>query len=83
MPHRPLSYVMLFAAALLLASCKENPAPDQPKSPASPVGDTALRDTIQRPINKAKGVEDIVQKAHDRQDQQLQSAEGDASNSSP
>jgi hypothetical protein len=85
MPRRlPLFVsVAVFAAALSLASCKENPAPDQPTSPSSPVGATELRDTIQKPIDKAKGVEAIIQKSHDKQDQQMQSQEGDSAASPP
>jgi hypothetical protein len=84
MPRRPLLFVLPFATALLLAACKENPAPDPEKSPASPVGNTELRDTIQRPIDKAKSVEGIIQKSHDKQDQQLQKEEnGEGSASQP
>jgi hypothetical protein len=70
------------AAASLLAACKETPQPDPPASPASPVGDTQLRDTIQRPIDRAKSVEGIIMKSHDRQDQQLQNDEGASSSAS-
>ena len=66
-------------ATALLAACSSSPPP--PASPASPPVDpqaTMLRDTIQKPIDKAKGVEGIINKSKVNQDQQLQSAEGDA-----
>ena len=73
--------LLTLATAGLLTGCKEDPRPDPDKKPDSPVGDTQLRDTIQRPINRAKGVEKTIQDAKDRQDQQLQNEE--SGNASP
>ena len=76
--------LLTLATAGLLTGCKEDPKPDPARTPGSPVGDTQLRDTIQRPIDRAKGVEKTIQDAKDKQDQQLQSEEGgSASPASP
>ncbi|MEO8743109.1 MAG: hypothetical protein ABI365_07960 [Lysobacteraceae bacterium] len=68
-------YLPLLTAALL-AGCHDNPAPTPDKQPASPVGNTQLRDTIQKPINKAKSVEGTIEEAKEKQDKQLQDAGG-------
>jgi hypothetical protein len=67
-------------AVALLAGCSSAPPPAA-SDKADAQQATELRDTIQKPINRAKGVEDIVLKTHDKQDSQLQDAEG--SNASP
>jgi len=80
---RSIRFLLLpLAAASVLAGCKENPQPDPTTSPASPIGDTQLRDTIQRPLNRAKSVEGMIMKSHDQQDQQLQKDEGASSDAS-
>ncbi|HEY2347201.1 MAG TPA: hypothetical protein VGH80_15220 [Xanthomonadaceae bacterium] len=77
---RPFRLLPLLAVSLL-AACGSSPPPPQT---AAASGATDLRDTIQKPINKAKGVEDIIQKSHDNRDSQLQDAEGgSASPASP
>ncbi len=65
-----------FAAAALLAGCHDNPAPDKDNKPAAPVGNTDLRDAIQKPINKAKGVDDQIENEKKKQDKQIQDAGG-------
>ena len=71
-------------AAVSLVACSEAPPPPEaPKPPDAPTADTQLRDTIQKPIDRAKSVEGIIMKSHDRQDKQLQSDEGASSSASP
>ncbi len=74
---RPMHLILLtLAIAGLLTGCKEDPKPDPARKPDAPVGDTQLRDTIQRPIDRANGVEKTIQDAKDKEDQQLQNEEG-------
>ena len=68
--------LLILAAGALLAGCREDPKPDPARKPDAPVGDTQLRDTIHKPIDRAKSVEGIIMKSKDNQDQQLQDAEG-------
>ena len=76
---RSIRYLPLIAVALL-AGCSSAPPPvASDKADAQQA--TELRDTIQKPINRAKGVEDVVLKTHDKQDSQLQDAE--SSDASP
>ena len=50
----------------LCAACRPEPPPtDDPPEPQAAAAATELRDTIQAPIDKAKAVEDDVQKAAD------------------
>jgi hypothetical protein len=62
-------------AGSVLAACSAAPPPAA-SSKADDAQATELRDTIQRPIQRAKAVEDIIQKSHDRQESQLQDEEG-------
>ncbi len=71
------------ATIALLAGCRDDPVPDKSKKPDSPVGDTQLRDTIQRPIQRAKGVEQTIQAAKDKDDSRLQEEENGNPNTSP
>ena len=75
---RHLPFLML---TLMLASCSAPTPPptDQPPDPqaaAQHARDTQLRDAIQRPIDKAKGVEDTTLKAADDQKQQIEDQGG-------
>jgi hypothetical protein len=80
---RHVRLLPLIAAALLVA-CAAAPPPVASASPDAPQANTQLRDTIQSPIQRAKAVEGIIQKSHDRQDRQMQGDEGgSASTSSP
>ncbi len=75
--NRPIRTALLaLAATVALAGCKEDPKPDPPKQPDVPVGHTELRDAIQRPIDRAKGVEKTIQDAKDKQDKQLEDQGG-------
>ncbi|HTA64483.1 MAG TPA: hypothetical protein VK753_03180 [Xanthomonadaceae bacterium] len=62
----------------LLAGCSSAPPPAASGQADAPQA-TELRDTIQKPIDKAKSVEGIIQQSHDKQDSQLQDAEGGGS----
>ena len=83
MPKR-LSVIAASAAvalALSTSACRkpEPPPTDQPPDPqaaAQQARDTQLRDAIQRPIDKAKGVEDTTLKAADEQRQQIEDQGG-------
>ncbi len=76
MPRSLRLFLLPLAAAALLVACNDDPKPDQPKKPDSPVGDTQLRDTIQKPIERAKGVEKTIQDSKDKQDKQLEDQGG-------
>ena len=71
---RPI--LLALAAAACLAACKEDPKPDKDHKPDGPVGSTQLRDTIQKPIQRAKAVEKTIQDAKDKQDKDLQDQGG-------
>ncbi|MBS0464206.1 MAG: hypothetical protein JSS03_04345, partial [Proteobacteria bacterium] len=69
------------SAFALLAACSHSappasPAADAATQPAATSENTQLRDTIQKPINKAKGVEGTVEKSFENQNAQLNAAEG-------
>lgn len=75
---RHLLFLML---TLALAGCSAPTPPpgDQPPDPqaaAQHARDTQLRDAIQRPIQKAQGVEDTTLKAADEQRQQIEDQGG-------
>ena len=78
MKLRHASFLLLaFAAAA--CSAPTPPPTDQPPDPqaaAQQARDTQLRDAIQRPIDKAKGVEDTTLKAADEQKQQIEDQGG-------
>ena len=78
MKLRHASFLFLsFAAAA--CSAPAPPPTDQPPDPqaaAQQARDTQLRDAIQRPIDKAKGVEDTTLKAADEQRQQIEDQGG-------
>ena len=71
------------AALLTLSACQQAPAPE-PQAQAAPVPAPApepaknseLRDAVQVPIDKAKGVEDDTQKAAEEQRKQMDAAGG-------
>lgn len=76
-----LRHVSILMLALAAAGCSAPTPPptDQPPDPqaaAQHARDTQLRDAIQRPIDKAKGVEDTTLKAADEQKQQIDEQTG-------
>jgi PBP1b-binding outer membrane lipoprotein LpoB len=76
-----LRHVPILMLALAAAGCSAPTPPptDQPPDPqaaAQHARDTQLRDAIQRPIDKARGVEDTTLKAADEQKQQIEDAGG-------
>jgi len=66
----------LLLGVLAIAGCGPSPAPDKPKEPAKPVGNTELRDAIQAPINRAKAVEGKLEDEKQKTDKDLQDAGG-------
>ncbi|WP_411833844.1 hypothetical protein [Pseudoxanthomonas mexicana] len=59
----------VLVAVLALSACRapEPPPKDEPPKPQATAAQTQLRDTIQEPLDKARGVQDSVQAAVDRQ----------------
>lgn len=75
----------LLALPLALAACKPSkPDKDRPPEPKAEQA-TELRDTIQRPINRAKAVESQVLEAKAQQDAAIeaQTGGGDPSDNPP
>ena len=75
---RHLLFLML---TLALAGCSAptttpTDQPPDPQAAAQHARDTQLRDAIQRPIQKAQGVEDTTLKAADEQRQQIEDQGG-------
>jgi PBP1b-binding outer membrane lipoprotein LpoB len=76
MRHLP---ILLFAFALAGCSAPTPPPTDQPPDPqatAQQERDKQLLHAIQRPIDKAKSVEDTTLKAADEQKQQIEDQGG-------
>jgi hypothetical protein len=66
---RDVRYLLLpFATAALLAGCSDDSAP----KPADKETHTELRDAIQRPLDRAKAVDDEVKKAKEKQDRDIE-----------
>mgnify|MGYP001412259742 CR=1 FL=1 len=71
------------AALLALAACSPDPTPVEPTpvpedepAPQAAAGDaTELRDAIQRPLDRARAVEDTLQQAADAQRDAIEAAE--------
>ena len=76
MPRHPLLLITALLAALVTAGCEPSPAPDQPKEPAKPVGSTQLRDAIQRPLDRAKAVDQKIEDEKEKQDKNIQDQGG-------
>jgi hypothetical protein len=69
---------LLCCALLSLTACSP-PAPpekEQPPDPQAARAHTGLRDAIQAPLDKAKGVEDQLQKDKEAQDAAIEAAGG-------
>jgi len=76
---RPLLCGALLAlAASMLTACSkpQPPEKERPPEPQASEQHTELRDAIQAPLDKAKGVEDEVQKAADEQRAAIDAATG-------
>ena len=76
MPRHPLLPITALLVALAAASCTPDPAPDKPKEPAKPVGSTQLRDAIQRPLDRAKAVDQKIEDEKEKQDKNIQDQGG-------
>ena len=74
--HVPILMLALAAAGCSAPTPPPTDQPPDPQAPAQHARDTQLRDAIQRPIDKAKGVEDTTLKAADEQKQQIEDAGG-------
>jgi len=71
MPRSPL----VLLALLALSACK--PTPPDPERPVEPQArHTELREAIHEPLDKAKAVEDDLQKAADAQRAAIEAAGG-------
>jgi hypothetical protein len=69
---------LLCCMLLLLTACSKPrpPEKEQPPEPKAAQAHTQLRDAIQAPLDKAKGVEDQLQKDKDAQDAAIEAAGG-------
>ena len=69
---------VLCCTLLLLTACSkpQPPEKEQPPEPKAAQAHTQLRDAIQAPLDKAKGVEDQLQKDKDTQDAAIEAAGG-------
>ena len=71
--------VLLCCALFALSACSK-PQPPEKERPVEPQAsghaNTELRDAIQAPLDKAKGVEDQVQQGKDAQDAAIEAAGG-------
>jgi len=73
----PMFRSVLVAVALAgLAGCKPEPPPtDEPPEPKAVAADhTELRDAMQKPIDRARAVEDTVQEAADKRNAEIDAA---------
>ena len=71
MLHAIRFFLLPLAAAALLAGCSDDPPPAVADKAAAQDSHTELRDAIQRPINRAKAVDDEVKKAKEQQDKDI------------
>ena len=73
-----LTFRTLAACALLLLAACSRPQPPEKERPPEPKAQasSALRDAINEPLDKAKGVEDQLQKDKDAQDAAIEAAGG-------
>ena len=76
MPRQSPLLTAALLAVLAIAGCEPSPAPDKPKEPAKPVGNTQLRDAIQRPIDRAKAVEGKIEEEKEKADKAVQDQGG-------
>ena len=75
---RPLLCCALLALAAPMLSACSKPEPPEKERPPEPQAETntELRDAIQAPIDKARAVDDDVQKGADRERQAIEDAGG-------
>lgn len=78
LPSFPIARMLALATCLAaLAACTPEPPPtEQPPEPQASSRDTALRDAIQAPQQKAAGVEDAVLQGADQQRARIDAEEG-------
>lgn len=74
----PLSarFFLLALSLAALAGCSKPKPPPTEQPPEPQAQHTELRDAIKEPIDKAKAVEDTIQKAADQQKAQIDAAGG-------
>ncbi|MCL1634964.1 hypothetical protein M2650_10020 [Luteimonas sp. SX5] len=73
LPARVCLFAIVLAAT---AGCSRPKPPPTEQQPEPQAQHTELRDAVQEPIDKAKAVEDSVQKATDQQRAQIEAAGG-------
>ncbi|MEO7477606.1 MAG: hypothetical protein ABIT64_00045 [Lysobacteraceae bacterium] len=71
MLHAIRFLLLPLAASALLAGCSDDPPPAIADKPAAQDSHTELRDAMQRPLNRAKAVDDGVKKAKEQQDKDI------------
>jgi len=74
--HASFLFLAFAAAACSAPTPPPTDQPPEPQAAAQQARDTQLRDAIQKPIQKAQGVEDTTLKAADEQKQQIEDQGG-------
>lgn len=67
------SLLLIATLSAALAGCGSNPAPETVKQEDKPVDNNhnQLRDAIQKPLDRAKAVDNNVEKAKEQQDKDI------------
>ncbi|MFZ5636263.1 MAG: hypothetical protein ACOY82_06705 [Pseudomonadota bacterium] len=79
-PARNVLVVALLSCAAALPACGKPQPPDHEKRPgpqAAAAPPSALRETMQRPVDKAKAAEDATAAAQQQRDDALNAATGE------
>ena len=76
MPRQSPLLIAALLSVLAITGCEPSPAPDKPKEPAKPVGSTELRDAIQRPLDRAKAVDQKIEDEKAKEDQNIKDQGG-------
>lgn len=69
-------WTLCCCAMLLLAACSRPEPPEKERPPEPQAANTGLRDSIQRPLDKAGSVEDDVRRAADEQRAAIEASGG-------
>ena len=78
MPRHSLLLIATLCAALAAAGCGSDPTPETIKQDDKPAdnGHTQLRDAIQKPLDRAKAVDQKVEDAKEKEDKNIQDQGG-------